>query len=539
MKRKTSFKSAGQFVLICLLVVAMVACSSNKGTNNSSPEPETTGQPDATQTPVVQEEKIAITAMISEEGRERGLKIDLEYNKRMNVDTDWTLVPAPDYINKLKVMLASGDIPDLVYTNKSIVDQFGPQGYFVDLYPYLDKMTNLQRWAKKYPGIINEVLTGDKKMYGINNFNTRGQFPMGLIFRDDLFKENGIAEPKTMDELYNALVTLKAKYPDSIPIVLRFGAINLFFTFMYAYRTDAGIYLNLDELQYKFGPVEENYKKAVADMAKFYKAKLIDPEFATLSNDQYEERITNGQAIITNDYFSGITAWTAKGKEANPNYSLKPMLPPKTSTGQMYVFVQYPTGGGSYMASINAKSKHIDRLVQLLDKQLTDEIIELTNWGIEGDTFTVENGQRKYSADLKFPNNPNGTIEPKSIGLDSRTGMWVPIDQDAWDAQLPDVAGAALYKEHADEIGYFKGTPLQFTTAETEEINLVMAPINTYLNESLLKFITGSWTIEANWDEFQKQLESLNYKKVLHMHVDKYNALPDDQKGVLKDIGAN
>lgn len=529
-------------LLATLLTVSATSCAkqsdSSSGNSSAASSGESSSSSAASESITFPlKEPIEITAMIRDFNRERTLKIDQELEKRTNIKIDWNVVPAADYTTILNIKLNSGELPDMIQTGKTACDKFGSQGIFADLYPYFDQMPNLQKWIEKVPAIKNDLLTQDNKYYGLTTFNTRGQVPRMSIYRKDLFEKEGLAEPTTIDELYNSLVTLKGKYPDSTPIVSRWGSSNLIGAVASLYHTSTDYFLNNDTLVYEFGPSTENFKKAIATLAKFYKAGLIDPEFATIADEQFIERITSGKAFFM---FSEYTCclnteaqgdWIGNGQKTNSDFQLEAIAPVSTEIGKGLMTTQYPSSGGGFAVSVSAKSEYIDEIVAYLDYQLSDEIIELTNWGIEGETFKTENGQKEFLIDDK---------QRKDWGLDGRSGMWVPLDQDASDKTLDPADKEIVEKWNTKASEFSLWNPLKkvsFTEVESEQKSTIMTPLNTYEDEQLINFITGKLNMDADWDKFQKELKNMGYETILKMYQDKYAALPDDQKGLDTGLG--
>ena len=64
------------------------------------------------------------------------------------------------------------------------------------------------------------------------------------------------------------------------------------------------------------------------------------------------------------------------------------------------------------------------------------------------------------------------------------------------------------------------------TQDESDIYNDAWADIDTYINESTAKFITGEWSIEQSWDSYVAELEKMGLKDV----VDVYQAAYDRTK---------
>lgn len=483
------------------------------------------------------EEPITITAMVRDFGRDKTQYIDKLYEKYTNVHIEWEIIPFDKYPAVLDQRLASGELPDMFEIDRQKVDQFYDKAVFLNFKDYLEQMPNRKKWMQKIPSIYYNSADAKGNMYCLDSFNTRGAVPCMPIYRKDIFEKENIKVPKTMDELYDALVALKTKYPDSVPIVNRWGANNLIDNVAMLYQCRTGFYLDNKDLVYKYGPMTENFKAAIQTLRKFYAAGLIDKEFATTSGKQFEERIISGKAFfLPAEYMCCLNTedegnWTGRGKEYNPDFELSPMAPPITEFGQGLVDVQEPSNLGHYSVAVNAKSKYIDEIVKLLDDQLSDEIINLVNWGVEGETYEVINGEKRWLIDYE---------ERQKKGLDSRSGMWVPIDTDCKEKGLheKDTAFCREANSKVEQYGFYRAkTVLSFRMEEKEKMKAITTPLYEYCNAQCLKFIVGELNMEEDWDSFLRTLTDMGYETVLEMYQKKYEELPEERKGLNTQVG--
>ena len=330
---------------------------------------------------------------------------------------------------------------------------------------------------------------------------------------------------------------LKEKYPDSVPVVNRWGASNLIGQLAVLYNTKYDFYLDSDTNTYEYGPATEKFKSAIQTLQKFYEAGLIDPEFATISDDQFVERITSGKALFMfSEYLCCMNTenqgdWNGNGRVNNPDFDLEPLTPLATEYGSGKIEVQSPTARGGYAIAINADSEYVDQLVALVDYQLSDEMIDLVNWGIEGETYDIEDGKKTWMID---------NDKKKELGLDARSGMWIPIDQDCSDSSLSEIDienTMAANAKVSDFAFYDAKKTLSFTAEEQDTISEIMTPVKTYVDEEVMNFITGKKNMEEDWDAFEEKISDMNYEEVLSMYRDKYEKLPEDQKGFDDQLG--
>lgn len=210
-------------VLACMLF----GCAGSGGKGEPGPDARETAEGRRREITFPLNEQTTITAMVRDFNRDRTREIDRILEEKTNIRIEWTIVSPAEYAAVFEQKFHSGELPDLFETWKEAADRFCDEGEFVDFSGYLDQMPHLRAWMEKIPAIYNDTADGEGRLYCLTTFNTRGQAPEQSIYRKDLFEKEGIKAPENLEELYDALVKLKEKYPDSIPVGNRWGLENL------------------------------------------------------------------------------------------------------------------------------------------------------------------------------------------------------------------------------------------------------------------------------------------------------------------------
>jgi len=66
--------------------------------------------------------------------------------------------------------------------------------------------------------------------------------------------------------------------------------------------------------------------------------------------------------------------------------------------------------------------------------------------------------------------------------------------------------------------------PLWLEKEANERVAQLAADINTYVNESLARFITGDLDLESDWDKYVKKLENMGLAEYLEIYQKAYDA---------------
>lgn len=153
------------------------------------------------------------------------------------------------------------------------------------------------------------------------------------------------------------------------------------------------------------------------------------------------------------------------------------------------------------------------------------------NWGIKGESYEIENGKKKWLI---------GEEERKEWGLDARSGIWVPIDQDCSDTTLDerDIAIVQKANENIEKFAFYEPKyRLVFWGDEKKKAEEINRNLDDICTEELFRFITGELNMEEDWEIFLGKLEKAGWKEALELYREAYEALPEDKKGLDMEFG--
>jgi maltoporin len=164
---------------------------------------------------------------------------------------------------------------------------------------------------------------------------------------------------------------------------------------------------------------------------------------------------------------------------------------------------------------------------------ISDQVDELVNWGIEGETFEIdENGNRKFLDDVRTRANRLGTIDLEKdyslyTHINYKQFSWMSASTTTWDAQnmvtlgeswLPIWEGIQQYGAEHPEVVISRGiADVQYTVDEIEELSILLGRANTYCAEMLTAFVTGKRPM-SEWDQAIAELKEVgNLDRVLEI----------------------
>ena len=291
----------------------------------------------------------------------------------------------------LGTYLAGGDWPDLFHHNfdAATVNDYGiTGGRFVNYLDYLDVMPNLAQTYKDYPMTLAASTQLNGEVY--NLFKVNGELATAVMARPhvrlDVLEDAGIKElPKTVDELYNQLVTLKAHYgTPSFLLGTEYEsdwAPMLFAAFGTLTQMD---FADDGTGKVVFARTSDQMKYYYEFLNKLYEEELMNREWLTLDSTAKNQLAQSGTYAYIN---RGAAQNLGKDhlKDGNWDYigTCAPLTSEYDNTQEILGYVDYAPDAGMY---INAESEYVEEICKMLDIAFaTEEVVEGT--GLCGQSF--------------------------------------------------------------------------------------------------------------------------------------------------------
>ncbi|QHW34000.1 extracellular solute-binding protein [Paenibacillus rhizovicinus] len=419
-------------------------------------------------------------------------------------------VPSGLMADALSFAIASGDLPDVMYTeDKSLADKYGQMGALANILDYTDIMPNFKQWMETYPNDTRNAIAADGKMYEFPNQGIGETNRMIWMYREDVFKKLNLSPPQNWDELYTVLQALKKAYPDSYPLSWRDGLAYLL-NFGASFNTSRDFYYDFDTQTWKYAPLDDNYKTMIQYLNKFYKEGLIPPDFLSIDTKQWQDLMSTDKAFITLDYIGRIDFYNTPLRQDNPDYNLLFMPPPEGVPGsQKNAFTQFDQAG----MMVASSSKNVKDIMKYFDFLYSEEGKNMLSWGEEGKTYTVKDGKNVFNPDYT-------TVADlrKKTGL-STDGVYTWFDYDAH-LSLSSKELASAYEEARKYDSVQQPMP-SLTQAELDDTSVEMTSIQKFRDENVSKFILGTRSF-GEWDKYAEDLKALGVDHVASIYKQAY-----------------
>ncbi|PXV91785.1 carbohydrate ABC transporter substrate-binding protein (CUT1 family) [Lachnotalea glycerini] len=306
MVRKSLLKCTG-FLLTAVLTASMLtACGSNTDSGSTTATDNGTTASNDTDNGETQEINVMIwdrgssAPGTSNEENEMTKWIQEQVLEACNVKVNFVAVPRSGSDDKLNVMMAGGNAPDIVFSyNQSIFSNFASNGGLADLTDaYAKYGTDIQTNIGniQYMGVV------DNKQYAI--MKRRGQqVPRHVSYiRKDWLDALGLSIPKTKEELFTVLEAFKEKNPGNVSDVVPWAmggstdTEKFYLSFVGSYVAELS-----EEDAYVYA---ENYKvfadgaiDGLKKLNELYNKGLITQDFATdTTTDIFKQDVSAGNA---------------------------------------------------------------------------------------------------------------------------------------------------------------------------------------------------------------------------------------------------
>ena len=462
-----------------------------------------------------------------------------------------------DLAQKMGVIIASGDYPDLMQPSQSRSTAM-EAGVFIPLDDYVtsDKYPNLKKHYEPYLGKLRAASGGKNQILLIDNFGryygdwipTYLNGP-GFWLQKDVLADAGYPNPKTLDEYFALIENYVKKYPKID------GQSSLGFEVLsYDWRS----FCLKNPAQHLIGHPNDgdvivDPKTYVAelyqdkDFAKTYYKKLneefhkgiISAETFTQNYDQYQAKISTGRVIgMFDQYWNFQNAERPLRQEEKWNRTY--VATDITYPGYKGQYLDAPTFTGGNGMGITTACKNPERAIQYIDFMLSEDMQKLLQWGIEGVNYQVDDKgvyyrteeQRTQSRDQAWViNNMADQLWnqfPKIQGIFS-DGNW------CWPDEQPGEVAAQQSKYDREFLGHYGfKLPTEFLTPPPSMKSPDYYPVWGYTMEDgsparnaynkmtelentyLPRIITEDASkFDAAWDAYVKKIQACGYQDYL------------------------
>jgi putative aldouronate transport system substrate-binding protein len=327
--------------------------------------------------------------------------------EELGINLEYVIVPpGEDGEAKVNAAAAANDLPDLFQMVSSTGDTRGALFRYAELgllAPVEDLMPLMpERTATHYNDpLLIDLVSFDGHQYGLPELPAIPKRE-GLVVRKDWLDSLGLEAPTTLDELFEVAKAFTEQDPDGNGQADTYGVggfingsgIGNRFDFIFGAYGVPGVWNFDDPANFGLNVRNPEYPDALAFMKKLVDEKVIDPDWPTLSRDEFRARWKQGQFGLMWEDFAALTN-KSNYTPFDENFPDAEWIPLPAPTG--------PNGAASYgvytgRGQIFAVSQQAadagkgEAIARLLEWMATDGYY-LLGFGEEGVNFVLdENG---------------------------------------------------------------------------------------------------------------------------------------------------
>lgn len=481
--------------------------------------------------------------------------------EQTNIDLSFEVIPEEGAGEKLGLILASGNYPDVflkVGISNANITRYGvEEKMFLPLNDLIEKHgDNIKKLFEAFPGARGRMTQLDGNIYSLPDVNVcyhcglRQKYWINSAWLNKL----GLKMPTTTEEFYNVLVAFRDKDPngngkqDELPMIANYDdgwhtnsdafVMNAFTYYPLNLRkgtegADAfGLYLDNGKVVSCLNDVK-GMKDGLAFLNKLVSEKLFYE--GSFSQNTAADMI-QGEGGQVGGSAGGYLQFCQTGSEMYQQYDY--LLPLTGPDGQrnMISFPHEGVGGNGFI--ISAKCENPEAAIRLADLMYSYDAtirgyhgVYGTNWTEPDEGATGLNGEKAlYKVltpwqDVNVQNNSvlqytisyrdaafrNGE-QTDLVNTDKKSGAGLEI----WLAEA-----TKEYEPFADKSKPLP--PLKFDTATAEELSMLNTELSSYVREGLTAFMTGGSSVE-NYESWLKEANALGLEALIAHYQAAYDA---------------
>ncbi len=447
--------------------------------------------------------------------------------EKVNITTEFEVIPIADYGQKISLMLNSGTAPDVILYQSPTVGELASlalNGGIVPISDYPELTPNFNKLVEEFglQATVDGTNLIDGKRYYLPRLFDEPFYDGGLILRDDLLAEYGLQAPTTYDQLYEVLKVFKEKNPEAYPLTTLVEPRVLYRMTMPSFGISLGangasgtktLSWDYENEEYFAGAISDNYKEYVTYFNKLYSEGLLDPEMNN-AGDDWTIKMATGKSLASYAYYDQIGGVVENSQIEGISLNL---FPPLEGPSGAYHQEKSSIGSGIFFPATTAERDDFEEIVKRVDEFFfSEEMAELWCVGVEGETFERNGDSYTYSDEIT--NSPDGiykTLQVKhGLGVDPLQYVWVnKREMTKYDENY------AAINATVATMNAIKPIPPAPKLSEelSEEVGFISPPLADTFDVWAIDFITGKKSIENDWDAYVQEMKDKKIERYVQI----------------------
>ena len=500
------------------------------------------------------EETVTLTAWVPESIRIEDWNTNamtLWLEEQTGYDLELIPLSSEDYTTKVNISMTAGnldELPDIVFGSfgDTAVWSWAEAGSIIPLSDYYsdpELSVNINE-AIERTGVdyTQQIVSPDGNIYGIAAYNQS----YGNEFRDKLWiyqpwlEELDQEVPVTTEEFYELLKMISNSdmngngKKDEIGMLGSTGNYTNYWKFLMNAFTYAGDshFRTVEDGIVSASYTTDEWKEGLKYLKKMFDEGLIAPESLTISDEQFSTLINSEDPTVFSFVYYGAEMVEAGTSRQTDYVCIDTLMGPDGVNYSTYV----PSVANITMV-ITANCKNPEAAFRIGDLMSSEYIGISQRWGEEGvDWDYPENVENisEYTASVEGFDISLVAYNDSTFwgGTDVTNGSWRQIGplvrQYAIANGVGVIAGESnkytqLFNEAASLYQNAGHEPTEvipkliYTTEESETIAEIESVLDSYVMESMANFVTGTMDIDAEWDSYLAEIETIGLNTYLEV----------------------
>lgn len=452
-----------------------------------------------------------------------------EVAARTGISFEWTMASFASVEEQFNLLIAADDMPNLCLTANYYSDGITSavdNEIFVNLADYLDEYAPDYKAIVEREDVYPATHDQDGNIIAFYQIAEKEFTPNnGVLLRGDLLEEQGLELPVTYDEYEDVLKTLKEAYDIQSPIY-HYPDNSKWLSAGMGVMTGFSLNENGEAV---YGPIEDGYREYLKIANRWFEEGLIYKDFYAIPDGQnipyLVEKMSTGESIATFAYceFANMIAL-----EEN-QYFVAGVIPRDDPDEQVHLTDGVDSKIGlakAFAIGPNSSEEEVQALCMMMNYFYTEEGALLANYGVEGVAFEYREDGTPWYTEM-ITNNPDGLTMTQALCF--YVGYMVPCD---CDYTVYNIASLTTWVDFVDAWSKadnaWRFPDVTLTAEEQEDYAAASADVDTYLDETLIKFVIGELDVndDAVWQDYLESLSSLGVDTMIEIYtaaLDRYN----------------
>lgn len=459
--------------------------------------------------------------------------------------------PLSDWAERRALVIGAGDAPDFIpITYPGDETQFIAGGALLPVSDYVDLMPNFLEKVEEW-GLEEDLASlyqEDGKFYVLPGLHEAPQAQYSFAVRGDIWDELGLGEPESFDEFADQLREVQAAYPDMIPFSDRWsenGPLEATLTTAAPnFGTSAGwgygdgMHYDAEADEFVYAGAMDEYRDLIGYFAELVDEGLMDSESLTQDDDQAVQKFASGRsaAIGANDQ-TVLEYRTSVEEVGGEDMEVRQIRVPSGPAGDMVAGSRFESGIA--LSASTAEEDDFVALMQFLDwLYYSDEGMEFAKWGVEGETYTVDDeGTRSLAENVNMHGLNPGADEELNVDYGYHNGVFLLAHGSSTELVQSMLRDEVIeFRESMDDKELVPPAPARpLDELERERASISQTQLTDQVRTATAQFILGQRDIE-DWDAFVAELESSGMAEFVDLHNEAYQRAQENiETDVLED----